>query len=349
MKRDFVGKLGLDRLSGLYIGALFVVVFGIWSPHLFLTVDTLHIIVDSNVITLMLGIAVLVPLVAGSFDLSIGAVANLTGIETVWLMTTHHWSMWPAIVVAILTGSIIGLVNGFVIVKLHVNSFIATLGMATIIGAVQSIETGNSQPAAPVTTAWSNLSLLNIGGFQIVVVYAIVLIVLAWWFMDHTAVGRYLYATGANREAARLSGVRTNRWTWISLVISSTLSGIAGILFTSANGPSLTFGTSLLLPAFAAAYLGSTQLRPGRFNVLGSVIAVYVLAIGIQGLQYVTNQQWVGDMFNGVTLVGAVAFAEWRQRHAVTASRDAADATDAEPHEPAALSDPPALTGGETG
>ncbi|HEY4701848.1 MAG TPA: hypothetical protein VIH64_08165, partial [Streptosporangiaceae bacterium] len=124
---------------------------------------------------------------------------------------------------------------------------------------------------------------------------------------------------GSNNEAARLSGVRVGKWVWISLISSGTIAGIAGVAFASLLGPSLTFGPSLLLPAFAAAFLGSTQLQPGRFNVWGSVIAIYVLATGIQGFQFVTGVQWLSDMFNGVALIAAVAFAGWR--HRATANR----------------------------
>lgn len=90
--------------------------------------------------------------------------------------------------------------------------------------------------------------------------------------------------------------------------------GIAGIFYASLNGPSLTFEPAMLLPAFAAAFLGSTQLTPGRFNVWGTLIAVYVLAIGVKGLQLVTGVQWANNMFNGVALIVAVAFAVWRQQ-----------------------------------
>ena len=89
--------------------------------------------------------------------------------------------------------------------------------------------------------------------------------------------------------------------------MSSTIAGFAGVMFSSLNGPSLDFGSTLLLPAFAAAFLGSTQLIPGRFNVWGTLLAIYVLATGVQGLQLVSGASWLSDMFNGVALIIAVA------------------------------------------
>ena len=90
-------------------------------------------------------------------------------------------------------------------------------------------------------------------------------------------------------------------------MISGTIAGLAGVMFSSLNGPSLNFGPTLLLPAFAAAFLGSTQLTPGRFNVWGTLLAIYVLATGVQGLQLVSGASWLSDMFNGVALIIAVA------------------------------------------
>jgi ribose transport system permease protein len=101
--------------------------------------------------------------------------------------------------------------------------------------------------------------------------------------------------------------VRINRYTTFALVMSATIAGFAGVMFSSLNGPSLDFGSTLLLPAFAAAFLGSTQLIPGRFNVWGTLLAIYVLAIGVEGLQLVSGASWLSDMFNGVALIVAVA------------------------------------------
>jgi ribose transport system permease protein len=308
-------NLGFDRFSGLYLWALFIVVFGIWTPDLFLSADTARSVASSQAIVAMLGIALLIPLAAGCYDLSIGATVNLSAILAAWLQTNQGWGIGESIAVAVASGTLIGALNGFIVVRLHVSSFIATLGMATIIGAVQTIVTNQSQPLPPTTSTWLNLTQYKVvGGVQIVVLYLLVLALLVWWVLEHTPAGRYIHATGGNPEAARLSGVQVGQWQWLSLIGSGTIAAVAGVFYSSLSGPSLTFGAALLLPAFAAAFLGSTQLQPGRFNVWGTLIAVYVLATGVRGLQFVTGVQWLNDMFNGVALVTAVAFAVWRQR-----------------------------------
>jgi ribose transport system permease protein len=307
-------RLGFDRFSGLYLWAGIIILFSVWQPSLFPTAATAQSIASQQAIAAMLAIGLLVPLSAGAYDLSIGSTVNLSCILVVVLQTTHHWAMAPAIGLTIALGAAVGVVNGFLVVRLGVSSFIATLGMATIVAAVQTIVSNNSQPLPPTTSSWTVFTQSTIGGFQIVLLYLAAVALLVWWLMEWTPAGRYLYAIGGNQEAARLAGVNTGRYVWLALIISSTVSAVAGVLYASLSGPSLTFGQSLLLPAFAAAFLGSTQIRPGRFNTLGTLIAIFMLATGVQGLQYVTEVQWLSDMFNGVALIVAVAFAAWRQR-----------------------------------
>jgi ribose transport system permease protein len=305
------GRLGLDRFSGLYLWVIIIVVFAIWVPSTFLTLGTLHSIASGQATVAMLALALIVPMVAGAYDLSVGANINLAVVIVTVLQTRNGWGMWPSILAAVAAGVVIGLINGFIVVKFRVNSFIATLGTGSIIIAVQSITSGQSQPFPPTSPTWTAISQKQFVGFQAVVVYMLILAVIVWWFLEHTPAGRYLRAIGGNPEAARLSGIRVDMWTWISLTISGGVAGIAGVFYASQNGPSLTFGPALLLPAFAAVFLGSTQLRPGRFNVWGTLIAIYVLATGVQGLQLITGVQWLNDMFNGVALIAAVAFAVW--------------------------------------
>src|ERR1700722_15210928 len=222
-------SFGFDRFSGLYLWAFFIILFGWMEPHTFLSLDTAHSIASSQSVSAMLGIALVIPLTAGVFDLSVGASANLSAIIVVVLQTQNHWAILPAILVAVSAGVLIGAVNGFVTVVLKVNSFIATLGMATIVGAVMTMVDGQNQPLPPLASAWSSLTQHTVIGFQVIIFYLLVIAVLAWWLTEHTPAGRYLYATGGNKEAARLSGVRVDKWIWLSLIGSGTIAGLAGV------------------------------------------------------------------------------------------------------------------------
>lgn len=307
-------NFGFDRFSGLYLGLLFLVVFSILSPGLFLSVNTFFSVGSQQAVVAMLAIALLFPLAAGVFDLSIGANVGLCAVLAAQLQVVVGLGMLPTIAIILSVGIVIGLVNGFVVVKLGVSSFIATLAMASILAAVISIVTNNVQPLPATGGIWTGITQTKFLGFQMIFWYLIILAFVAWWLLEKTPTGRYIYAVGGNTEAARLSGVPVGRYTWLSFVLCSGITAVTGILYSSLNGPSLTFGTALLLPAFAAAFLGLTQIRPGRFNVWGTMVAVYVLAIGVRGLTYLTSAQWLNAMFNGVALIAAVSFAVWRQR-----------------------------------
>jgi ribose transport system permease protein len=132
-----------------------------------------------------------------------------------------------------------------------------------------------------------------------------------WYVLEHLPVGRYLYAAGANPQAARLSGVRVVRLQWGAMITSGFLASAAGVVLTMQLGSaSYGAGSSYLLPAFAGAFLGSTQIKPGRFNVLGTLVAMYLLAIGIKGLQLKYPQlPWVADLVEGLILLIAVSVA----------------------------------------
>jgi ribose transport system permease protein len=312
MKR-FPRSLGFEKFSGVYLWAAFIVVFSVLSPDLFASSVTLHSVAAGKAVSAILALAIVVPLVCGVYDLSVGANINFTTIVVVKLLT-KGWSIPAAVLFGVLTGVAIGFVNGFIVVKLKVNSFITTLGTASIISALQVIVTDNRQPLPPSLPAWRSLTQTKVFGFQIIVLYMLIIALILWWALNHTPFGRYLYAIGGSPEAARLSGVKVDKYTWFSLIVSGGLCGIAGVFYGSIAGPSLSFGGSLLLPAFAAVFLGSTQITPGRFNVWGSVLAIYVLATGVKGLQLLTDVQWLDPMFSGVALVAAVAIANGRQR-----------------------------------
>lgn len=248
----------------------------------------------------MLAIAIVIPLAAGTFDLSVGAVVGCSAIIATSLQSDYGWGVWPSILATVVVAVLIGAVHGFIVVVLKVDSFIATLGSASIIGTLQTIVSGDSQPIPPDSEIWNNLTQYQIfGGFQIIVLYMLILALIVWWVLAKTPFGRYLYAIGGNSEAARLSGVDVDGWRWMSLIASAGISGLAGVLYASQNGPSLTFGPALLLPAFSAAFLGSTQFIPGRFNIWGTILAIYVLATGVKGLQLVTGVHWIAPMLNG--------------------------------------------------
>ena len=141
--------------------------------------------------------------------------------------------------------------------------------------------------------------------------YLAVMAIIVWYVFEHTPIGRHMFATGGNAEAARLAGLRTDRLVWGSLVASAVIAGFAGIVYGWKVGNyAATVGPGYLFPAIAAVFFGASQLK-GRPNVWGTFIALYALAWGIKGLQltFVSNTRWIEPLFQGASLLAAVSLA----------------------------------------
>jgi ribose transport system permease protein len=308
--------LGLDRFSGLYVWGALVVAFGIWMPDLFLTADNARIVAGDQAITAMLALALIVPLAAGVFDLSIAAVLGLSSVVVVWYQSNGHSPLMAA-VIAILLGTLVGAVNGFVVVRLHVDSFIATLAMSSILAAGAYWVTNGQQIVEGISPTFVEFGTAQWFGVPVPVYYMLALALALWVFLEFRPGGRYLYAVGGNPQAARLAGVRVDRITFGSLVTSATIAAFAGVVLAAKLGTgNPTSGPAYLLPAFSAVFLGATQIKAGRLNVPGTLVAIYLLATGVKGLQLAGAPVYLNDLFNGLALILAVALAARTRRKA---------------------------------
>jgi ribose transport system permease protein len=228
-----------------------------------------------------------------------------------WLQSAHGLSPGLAIVLTLLSGVIIGLVNGFIVVRLHVTPIIATMGTSAVITALAFWRADGRSIVTGIPTGFKDVARGDVAGVPITVVYLVVIAALLWYLMEHTPRGRFMYATGGNEAAAKLAGIRIGQMQVLAFVISAVVASAAGILLTAKVGSAgINTGAPYLLPAFAGAFLGSTQIKRGRFNILGSLLAVYLLATGVKGLQLIWPAAvWVKDLFTGLTLIIAVSIA----------------------------------------
>jgi ribose transport system permease protein len=306
-----IKKLRLDKYSALYLWALFMIVFGVLRPSTFLSTTTLHLQLTEYAVTGIMALAFLVPLATGTFDLSIGNMAALSIVGSAVLNQKHHWNPVVSMFVMIFVCALLGAVSGWFVVKMRVNSFIATLGMSQIANAA-ALKIGKGET---ITSAFSE-RFQKIGttkwfGQERYVYLFFALAAIIWFVFEHTPVGRYMFATGGNPEAARLAGVKTDRLVWRSLIASAAIAAIVGVVQSWKVGiATSTFGPGYLFPAIAAVFFGASQLK-GRANVWGMVIALYCLAWGIKGLQLVFDGsgQWVEPLFQGISLLAAVSLA----------------------------------------
>lgn len=301
-------NVGLDRFSGLYVWAILLVVFSLWIPELFDTAQNFRIIASSQAVAAIVAMGLLVPVACGVFDLSIAGTLGVAETLTIYMQANGHGT-FVGIALSLVAGLVIGLVNAFVVIKLRVDSFIATLGMSSILTALVLAITDGAFISGPSTNgAFSGFGQNKLWGLPFPVFYMIGLGVILWWLLEYTPIGRYLYGIGGNPQAARLAGVRVNRITTGAFVVSGVVASFAGIVLAAELGSgSPGVGDQYLLPAFSAVFLGATQIRPGRVNVLGTLIAIFLLATGVKGLQLAGAPSYIENLFNGAALIVAVA------------------------------------------
>jgi ribose/xylose/arabinose/galactoside ABC-type transport system permease subunit len=312
-KRPSLAQRTLHALSFRNIGAVYVwlaivVVFAIWIPSTFLTWTTAKQILNGNASTGLMALALIIPLCTRTFDLSVGFVASL-GCVTSAYMIGHGLPVSAAVAIAVGGALFVGLVNGFVVVGMGVDSFIGTLATGSLIQSFITLMTNQVAITDPkLAGPFAHIGQTSIVGLTLPVLYVVALAFVLWFVLEHTATGRRLYATGFNVESARLAGVRTKRLRFISLVVSAVIAGFAGVVLASTLGSGdPQAGSPYLLSAYAAAFLGASQLRPGRFNAWGALIAVLLLGTGTVGLGLAGAANWTVDMFTGIVLIAALA------------------------------------------
>lgn len=304
----------LDRFAVFYLWVAVIALFGILVPDTFLTSDTLRLVLSDQAITGMLAIGVLLPFAAGLFDLSFATVAGFAMVTVSSLMLNSSISDPVCIGLTVLCCAAFGAISGFAVVRLGVSSFVVTLAMSSVVIGITSRISGGGTIQGGLTETFRDVGLGSTLGIPRSFLYLIALAAVVYYVLEWTPTGRRLFAIGGNEAAARLSGVRVDRLRFGALVASSTIAGLAGVILAAKVGiASDSAAPSFLLPAIAAVFLGSTQIKD-RFNVIGTLAGVYLLATGTKGLQLNGVDPWVIDFFNGLALLVAVSIAAVRHR-----------------------------------
>jgi ribose transport system permease protein len=306
----------LERYGGLGLLALMIVVFSITLPGKFLTYDNLIGVVSNQTIGGIMALALLLPLASGVFDISIGGAMTLAVVLVTWLFQTTGGNM-PiplAILITLAAGLVIGVVNGTLVIKARVDPFIATIGVSSVLLGLSEVIANGTTISSDIPSAFTDLGRTFVAKVPLTLAYVTVVALALWYLLEQTPFGRRVYATGAARDAARLAGVKTDRIIFLSFLASAVLASLAGVVYGARIGAGPpNVGANYLLPAFAAAFLGSTMIRPGRFNVPGLVVAMFIVAIGINGLQLYGIPFWITDLYQGTVLIVAVVVARARR------------------------------------
>jgi len=300
-----------ERYGLVIAWVLVIIAFGILRPTTFLSWANFSTIFGSQAVLVVMALGLIVPLTAGDYDLSIAGNPTLSAMVIAVLNVYFDWPIAAVVFAAIATGFVIGAVNAFLVLYFRINSLIVTLGMGTFLHGI-TLWISNSNTISGIDFAITNAVIVTrLFGIPMAFYYALLVAAIIWYVLTFTAAGQRLLFVGRGREVARLSGIRVDQVRAITFLVSGAMGGLAGVLAVGSLGAAdPNSGLTYLLPAFAAAFLGATSITPGRFNPIGSVIAVYCLVTGITGLSILGISTFVQDLFYGGTLVVAVCLSQ---------------------------------------
>lgn len=285
-----------------------IVAFSALRPDTFPTFFNIRSILNNKSVQALLALAVFIPMTANHFDLSAGFNLGISQVLAIGLQGQGlPWQ--AAVIVVLLMGAAVGLANGILVTRVKIDSFIATLGTGTVLYGLNAWYTGGQQVLADLPPAFLAISG-SIGPLPAPALYTLIVSLVLWVVFEYLPLGRYLYVLGASPRAAELNGISPARYVTLGFVAAGTLASFAGIVLQSQLqiGQS-SVGQEYLLPAFTAALLGATSVRPGRVNVWGTVLAVSVLAVTVAGLNQLGAPFFVEPLFNGAMLLLAVGLA----------------------------------------
>lgn len=305
-------SMNIEKAIGRYglviIVAALVLLFAFLRPGTYLTVRNLMSIATSQSIVALLSLSILGVLIVGEFDLSFAAVMGLCQVLVIGLVSESALP-WPLVgILLVAGGSLVGLMNAVLVRGLYVSSFVATMGLATIVGGIGMGYTGGAIVTGMLPDSFYQLGRGKLLGVDFPVWYVLIVATLLYFLFEHTIVGRHMRAVGDNRAAARLIGINITKTVAIAFALAGGMAGFAAVVSGSQLGsgqPMIAMG--YLLPAYAGAFLGRTTIAPGRFNVWGTLVGVFLLGAGVSGLQLLGFAPWVQDLFNGAMLLLAVS------------------------------------------
>jgi ribose transport system permease protein len=285
--------------------------FSVWSRtgDTFASAANLRILAANQAVIGIVALGALIPLIANEWDLSVGANAGVAAIFSASAMSGGR-PILVAILIGVGIGIAVGLVNAALVTRVHVNGVIATLGISTILAGVINQKTAGRSVASNIPSKVAEFGSKNWLGIPRIVFVLVVVALAVYYLLDHTPFGRYLYALGSSPRAARLVGLRTTLIIATSFVCAGLLAGVGGVLQVARQaGADPRVGEGFTLPALAAAFLSAASIKPGRYNVGGTLVAIFFLATLNSGLALAGAPAYVSRYVNGAALIVGVALA----------------------------------------
>lgn len=304
----------LSRNALVLLWLLMIGVFALLLPEGVNFANALRAIFGSLTPLVFLGMAVVCTMAVGEFDLSFAGIYGLAGATVSALVVLHDWSFPMAAAGALVIALAFGLINALLTVLVGINSVVVTLGTASVAGGLAFFISGQTTVSG-MDIMLSRIALDRFLGLPLIFWYGVILVSVFAYVMSSTPLGRHILFVGSNRDVARLAGIPVGKVRMGAYLTSALLTGLAGIIVAAGlGGFNPTTAETNLMPVFAAVFLGTVAVVPGRFNPIGMFVAVYFLLTGVYGLQLLNGAGWITNVFYGVALVAAVTVSTIVQR-----------------------------------
>lgn len=308
-----LGRIIIRRYATLLLLLVLIVAFASLSGQ-FLTVRNIQNILVVQTVLSCVAFAALLPLIVGEFDLSLGYLIGFVVMLGAYLGGAGYGAgvIVPAMLLA---GTAVGFLSGMLTVTFKISSFISTLGIGILISGLTLSLSGGQVLFSGIPPFILSIGQTSFFGVAVSVWFTLLTALVLFYFLEATPTGRKFYAVGGSERVAFLAGVRTSRIKVLAFTLAGLIISIGALFELGQSGAANAgFGPNLLLPAYAAAFLGVTTYRPGYFNVPGTLVAILLLAVGFNGLNLLGAPFWVQPIFNGAVLIVAVITARSEAR-----------------------------------
>lgn len=295
------------------LGLLIVVgvFFSVYSEtsDTFLTSANLQILISNQVVPAIVALAALIPLVCNEFDLSVGAITGLVAIFVASMLSSGI-AVPLVILIGLAMAALVGIANALLVTRAAVNGVITTLGTSIIIAGIVNQKTSGAAQVSDIPDTFVKFGSSNTLGLPTIAWALLAITLIVYFVLEHTTYGREIYALGSNATAAKLVGLRTRLLVGSTFVLAGTLAGLAGVIAVArSGGADPATGPNYTLTGLAAAFLSAAAIKPGRFNVAGTIVAVFFLAVLNNGLNLAGSAPYVTSYVNGAALIIGVSLA----------------------------------------
>jgi len=301
-----LSAVGYQNILIFSIFIIMVICMAVFSDK-FLTFSNFSNIMVQASLRIMAGSAITLLIISGSLDLSIGGIMAMSGVLYAWFCV-HGVGTFTAIILAVLCGSAIGIMNGLFVTVAKLPAFIATMGAMYVARGIAYVLAEGNAISLGLPFDFTYIGVNSLFGIPLPIIYTAVIFAVLLFVQSKTEFGRKIFAVGSNAIAAKLSGIKANKVTVILFVLSGTVAGFCGVMFTGriANGD-CTIGVGFEFEVIIASVLGGTDINGGKGSIVGMLIGALMLGIISNGLNILGLPSYYQNVISGVVLIGAIA------------------------------------------